>query len=161
KKGIKFIIMKKLFQLSLFLVFVGFIASCNSANQAIRQVSRSDVSGTWQVSSVSLENFPAGTELGNVFDMYRYQDFEGSTWILQGNGFGSIRLNNGAVQPIYWSVNKAGGFHTFDFKKLADGQRPRDVTTGYTLEFGNWMDGSAQLRSPVRLSSGQTGYIVF
>lgn len=154
--------MKKLINTSLILAFVVIISSCGTANQTVTspQVSRSDISGTWVVSSVSAENFPAGTQLGNVFDMSTYQGFQGSTWVLQGNGNGSISLTNGAVQPIYWSVN-ANNSNSFQFKKIADGQRPKDVTTGYTLEFGDVTDDTAVIRSPISLSGGQTGYIVF
>ena len=155
--------MKKIINSGLLIAFVAILASCAARTQtaATSQVSRSDVSGTWVVNNVSLENFPTGTQLGNVFDMYPYQDFQGSTWVLQGNGNGSVTLTNGAVQPIYWSVNKDMGFNTFEFKKIADGQRPRDVTTGYTLEFGDWTTENSVIKSPVMLSSGQKAYINF
>lgn len=146
-----------------FLAIIAWVAtSCGTTNQTVgaSQVSRSDISGTWVVSNVSMENFPAGTQLGNVFDMAQYEGFQGSTWVLNGNGNGSISLSNGAVQPIYWSVNNNNS-NSFQFKKLADGQRPRDVTTGYTLEFGDVTDDTAVIKSPITLSSGQRGFIVF
>lgn len=153
--------MKKIINHTLIFAFAAlFLTACSTTN-TVNQVSRSDVSGTWKVNSVNLEGFPAGYSVKNVFDMAAYQDFQGSTWDLNGNGTGSISLTNGAVQPIYWSVNKSGAVHTFQFKKLADGQKPKDVTTGYSLEFGDVANGTAIFKTPVSLSGGQTAYINF
>jgi hypothetical protein len=91
--------------------------------------------------------------------MSKYQDFQDSAWDLKGGGSGTITLNNGMVQPIYWSVNKSAATHTFQFKKLMDGQKAKDVTTGYSLEFGDVSKGTAVFKTPVALSAGQTGYI--
>jgi hypothetical protein len=154
--------MKKLVQNTLILGFVAvFLSACSTTNTATStsQPSRSDVSGNWTVNNVTLEGFPAGYSVGKVFDLANYQEFQGSTWDLKGGGTGTITLTNGAVQPIYWSVNKATSIHTFQFKKLMDGQKPKDVTTGYTLEFGDVSNGTAVFRTPVSLGNGQTGYV--
>lgn len=153
--------MKKIIHHTFIFAFAAlFLSACSTTNTAQSpQVSRSDISGNWTVNNVSLENFPSGYSVKNVFDMASYQDFQGSTWDLKGNGTGTISLTNGAVQPIYWSVNKTTANHTFQFKKLADGQKPKDVTTGYSLEFGDVSNGTAVFKTPVSLSGGQTGYI--
>ncbi len=140
-----------------------FLTACSTSNTAIstKQVSRSDISGKWTVNNVSLDGFPAGYSVRNVFEMAAWEDFRGSTWDLKGNGTGSISLSNGTVQPIYWSVNKSNTVHTFQFKKLADGEKAKDVTTGYSLEFGDVSGGTAVFKTPVSLSGGQTAYINF
>lgn len=156
--------MKKLINSTLIIAFAAImLTACSASKTAVntQQVSRSDVSGTWIVNNVSLDGFPAGYSVRNVFDMAAYGDFQGSTWDLNGNGTGSISLTNGAVQPIYWSVNKSGAVHTFQFKKLADGQKPKEVTTGYSLEFGDVSGGTAVFKTPVSLPGGQTAYINF
>lgn len=140
--------------------FVAVFAACSPRTTTTTPtVSRGDVSGKWMVNNVSLENFPTGSSIGNVFDMAAYQDFQGSTWDLNGGGTGTITLTNGTVQPIYWSVNRTTATPTFQFKKLMDGQRAKDVTTGYSLQFGDVSGGTAVFKSPVSLSGGQTGYI--
>lgn len=154
--------MKAILKSSLLLALVALIFSaCSSTNKATSTsaVSRSDISGKWTVTNVTLDNFPTGYSVGRVFDLADYQDFQGSTWDLNGGGSGSITLANGTVQPIYWSLNKTTSVPTFQFKKLMDGQKAKDVETGYSLEFGNVSDGSAVLKSPVSLSSGQVGYV--
>lgn len=156
--------MKKLINSTLIFAFVAImLTACSTSNTAVntKQIARNDVSGTWMVNNVTLDGFPSGYSVRNVFDMAAYEDFQGSTWVLKGNGTGSISLKNGTVQPIYWSVNKSGPVNTFQFKKLADGQRPKDVTTGYTLNFGDFASGTAVFKTPVSLSAGQTAYINF
>lgn len=156
--------MKKLINSTLIFAFAAiFLTACSASKTVVntQQVSRSDVSGTWIVNDVRLENFPSGYSVRNVFDMAAYEDFKGSTWDLNGNGTGSISLTNGTVQPIYWSVNKSGAVNSFQFKKLADGQKAKDVSTGYSLEFGDVSGGSAVFKTPVSLSAGQTAYINF
>ena len=154
--------MKTIFKSTLILGFVAVFAACSpKTTTTTPTVSRGDVSGTWKVTSVYMEGFPAGTSAGKVFDMANAQDFQGSTWDLKGNGTGSISLLNGAVQPIYWSVNKSGAVNTFQFKKLADGQKAKDVSTGYSLEFGDVSGGTAVFKTPVSLTAGQIGYIDF
>ncbi|WP_411275340.1 hypothetical protein [Daejeonella sp.] len=152
--------MKKLINNTLIICFVAVFAACSpKTTTTTPTVSRGDVSGTWKVTSVNMEGFPAGTSAGKVFDMANAQDFQGSTWDLRGGGTGSISLTNGAVQPIYWSVNKTMAVPTFQFKKLMDGQRAKDVETGYSLQFGDVSGGTAVFKTPVMLSSGQTAYI--
>lgn len=154
--------MKKIINNTLILGFVAVLLSaCSTTNTATTSptVSRGDVSGTWKVTSVNMEGFPAGTSAGKVFDMADAQDFQGSTWDLRGGGTGSISLTNGAVQPIYWSVNRSTTVPTFQFKKLMDGQRAKDVETGYSLQFGDVSGGTAVFKTPVMLGNGQTAYI--
>lgn len=153
--------MKRIIQFTLIFAFAGLLLSaCSASNTAITpQVSRTDISGNWKVTNISLENFPSGYSVGSIFDMADYQEFESSTWDLKGGGTGTITLNNGTVQPIYWSINKSTPVYTFQFKKLEDGQRPKDVTTGYSLEFGDVTKETAVIKTPVNLSGGQTGYI--
>jgi len=151
--------MKTIFKSTLILGFVAVFAACSPQTMTTPTVSRGDVSGKWMVTSVDMQGFPAGTSAGKVFDMANAQDFQGSTWDLNGGGTGSISLTNGAVQPIYWSVNKTTAMRTFQFKKLMDGQKAKDVETGYSLEFGDVSGATAVFKTPVMLSGGQTAYI--
>lgn len=151
--------MKTIFKSTLILGFVAVFAACSTTNTATTPtVSRGDVSGKWTVTSVDMQGFPAGTSAGRVFDIANAQDFQGSTWDLKGGGTGTISLTNGTVQPIYWSVNKTTAMPTFQFKKLMDGQRPKDVETGYSIEFGDVSNNSVVFKTPV-MTSGQTAYI--
>jgi hypothetical protein len=152
--------MKTVIKSTLILGFVAVFSACSPRTTTTTPtVSRGDVSGKWMVTSVDMQGFPAGTSAGKVFDMANAQDFQGSTWDLNGGGSGSISLTNGAVQPIYWSVNRTTAMPTFQFKKLMDGQKAKDVETGYSLEFGDVSGQTAVFKTPVMLGNGQTAYI--
>ena len=151
--------MKTIFKSTLILGFVAVFAACSPKTMTTATVSRGDIFGTWMVTRVDMQGFPMGTSAGRVFDMANAQDFEGSTWVLKGGGTGTISLTNGDVQPIYWSVNKSTPVPTFQFKKLMDGQKAKDVETGYSLDFGDVSGGTAVFKTPVFLSGGQTAYI--
>lgn len=153
--------MKAIIKSTFILGFVAIFAACSPRTATTPSVSRGDVSGKWMVTSVNMDGFPAGTSAGRVFDMANAQDFQGSTWDLNGGGSGSITLTNGAVQPIYWSVNRTTAMPTFQFKKLMDGQKAKDVETGYSLEFGDVSGKTAIFKTPVMLGNGQTAYINF
>jgi hypothetical protein len=151
--------MKTILKSTLILGFVAVFAACSTTKTATAPtVSRGDVSGTWTVTSVDMQGFPAGTSAGRVFDMANAQDLQGSTWDLKGGGTGTVTLSNGTVQPIYWSVNRTTAVPTFQFKKLMDGQKPKDVESGYSIEFGDVSGSTAVFKAPVAMS-GQTAYI--
>lgn len=153
--------MKRINQHIYMLIFAAIVLSaCSSAQKATSDnVKRSDVSGTWLLTDIELEGFPAGYSVGELFNMYDYLDFQNSTWDLKGGGTGSISLTNGAIQPIYWSINKASGIPAFQFKKLMDGQKAKEVTTGYALDFGDVSNSVLVFKSPVNLSAGKLAYI--
>lgn len=154
--------MKNINQHIYIFIFAAIVFSaCSTANKAVsdRLVSRSEVSGTWVLSNIDLEGFPAGYSVGDLFNMSDYLDFHNSIWDLKGSGTGSISLTNGIMQPIYWSINKTTGLPSFQFKKLLDGQKAKEVTTGYNVEFGEVSDGILVLKTPVELTNGQLAYI--
>jgi len=156
--------MKKIILHTLILAFATLFSSACSASRTVKyapQDSGSDISGTWTVNNVSLDGFPSGYSLQNIFDIAAYEDFKGSRWELNERGTGNICLTNGVVHPIYWSVNKSGIVHTFQFKKLGDNQKPKHRTSAYSLEFQDLANGKAVFKTPVSLPGGQTGYINF
>lgn len=156
--------MKKIILRTLILAYAALFCSACSASRTVArtpQDSGSDISGTWTVNNVSLDGFPLGYLVPNVFDIADYEDFRGSIWELNEYGTGSICLTNGAVQHIYWSVDKSGTVHTFQFKKLADGQKSKNVKRFYSLEFRDVVDGIAIFKTPITLPSGQKGHINF
>lgn len=151
--------MKKINQYTFILITI-LLSSCSTFNKAASEkVLRSDVSGTWVLTDIDLEDFPVGFSVGNLFHMTDYLDFQNSIWDLKGGGTGSISLTNGTIQPIYWSINKAGGIPTFQFKKLREGQKAKEVDTGYSLEFGDVLNGMLIFKTPVDLTTGQRAYI--
>lgn len=152
--------MKKILKHSLLLSLLAvFMMACSSQRGATgsNSISKGDVSGTWTVTDVSLEGFPEGYQVTDAFGMAPYRDFVGSTWTLYGGYGGQIALSNGTNQEIYWSMSGSN----FQFKKIADGQRPRDVKEGYYLTVSEANKNSLTLKSPFQLANGNTAYIVY
>lgn len=158
--------MKNLLNLSHLLAFafaIVIFTACSSQRNAgsNNKVSKGAVSGTWTVTDVRLEGFPSGYEVRNAFDLAPYQNFVGSTWTLYGGFSGQIALSNGVTQEIYWSLINDGLNPTFQFKKINDGEKAREVREAYLLEIAEATKTSMILRSPFPLTNGGSGYIVY
>ncbi len=148
--------------LSICLVALIFTSCSSSKNGMVtNKASKGTISGTWKVNDVSLEGFPSGYEIKNVFDIAPYQDFIGSTWTLNGGYSGKIALPDGTSQDIYWSLINDGVNPTFQFKKIDAGEKAKEVTTGYQLNISEATKTSLVLRSPFTLLNGNTAYIVY
>ena len=154
--------MKKLFQTSIAILSVLFIMSaCSSQkNTTSSNVSRGKFVGTWTLNNVSYDGLVQNA-VQNVFDQAPPEAFVGSTWKLTNSGNGLYTLANGASQTIFWSVYNGGTTGTqFQFKKLFEGDKAKNVTEGYRLDIAN-ADGSAMtLKSPVAIGGGK-GYIIY
>ena len=74
-----------------------------------------------------------------VFDQARTDCFEGSTWhLVQNNATGNYTLNGGANCPnettkIKWFMTENNGQFYFHFKKIYEGERPKNVVDGYQM----------------------------
>ncbi|MEO5910425.1 MAG: hypothetical protein ABIP95_06030 [Pelobium sp.] len=139
------------------------ITSCSTSKSGVtsNKASKANISNTWTVSDVYLEGFPNGYEIKSVFDMAPYQEFKGSTWSLYGGYGGNITLTNGISQKIYWSVLNDGFNPIFQFKKIDEGEKAKEVNAGYQLEISSSSKDNLTLRTPFKLLNGNTAYIVY
>jgi hypothetical protein len=159
--------MKKIFQTSIAILALTFIFSACSTPQnttastsAGSNVSRGKFVGTWTVTGVTYDGLVPGA-VQNVFDQASPNDFVGSTWKLTNSGNGVYTLQNGASQTIFWSVFNGGSTGTqFQFKKLYQGDKAKNVEEGYRLDIGGVDNNTMTLRSPVSIGNGN-GYIVY
>lgn len=153
--------MKKVFQVSLVLLAVAmFAASCSVVNKTAG-VDRSKFVGTWTVNNVTYERIVTNT-VQRVFDQARPAAFIGSVWKLTNSGNGQYTLVDGTSQSIYWSYDNPGkGVEpAFQFKKVYQGDKPKNVADGYRLTIGS-VDGSSMvLKTPVSMGGG-IGYVVY
>lgn len=136
-----------------------FIGCSSTKNVSDLKASRSNLSGTWTVSGISVD-LPENFKISNVFDEAPYQDFEGSTWELIRNGKGFFSLTNGTKEEIYWSVYNEGDNPQFQFKKL-NGEKARNVDDGYRLQIQNISSTSFVARTAIETGNGETGYITY
>lgn len=154
--------MKKLIQTSIAIFsLVLVISACSTTkNAATSNVSRGKFVGTWTCNNVSYDGLVQNA-VQSVFDQAPPEAFVGSTWKLTNSGNGIYTLTNGSSQTIFWSVYNGGSTGTqFQFKKLYEGDKAKNVAEGYRLDIAN-NDGSAMtLKSPVTVGNS-TGYIVY
>ncbi|TSD64182.1 hypothetical protein FFF34_015790 [Inquilinus sp. KBS0705] len=140
-------------------------SACSTTNTASSgtsggSVSRGKFVGTWTVTSVTYEGLVEGS-VQNVFDQAAPGAFVGSTWKLTNSGNGIYTLTNGASQTIFWSVYNGGSTGTqFQFKKLFEGDKAKNVTEGYRLDIASVSSTSMTLKSAVAIG-GSNGYVVY
>ncbi|SFH02628.1 lipocalin family protein [Pedobacter insulae] len=124
-------------------------------------VKRGDVSGNWILSNVSFENIPE-IAVKSFLGENSYACFIGSTWSLTNSGNGKYELPANSTcgaktQNIFWSVSTAD--ETFQFKKVNEGEKPKNITDGYRLMLSSADDNNMVIKSPIEYGSG-SAYVV-
>lgn len=156
--------MKKIAQILILstIVAIMFTACSSSRNTAtgMANVSRGRFTGNWVLNTVSYDGLVRGA-VTTVFDQAPPDSFIGSTWRLTNSGNGMYTLTNGTSQSIFWSLyNDSTLGQMFQFKKIYEGDKAKNVETGYRLLISS-NDGSRMvLKSPVSVG-GSTGYVVY
>ncbi len=154
--------MKKLFQISFALLAVVMLASsCSSLINKTAGGARSRFAGTWVLNNVGYERLINNT-VQKVFDQAPPTAFVGSTWTLTNSGNGQYALTDGTIQSIFWSYyNPGNGVEpSFQFKKVYQGDKPKNVGDGYRLNIGSADATGMILKSPVNMN-GSIGYVVY
>jgi len=140
------------------------LQSCSSTKSTAASgvnLKRGNVSGTWVLNDISFEGVPAAN-VKSLFSEASYKCFIGSTWSLTNSGNGSYLLPGTAdcptrTQNIFWSVSTAD--ETFQFKKLNEGDKAKNVTDGYRLILSAASGDNLVLKSPVEYGNSPA-YIV-
>lgn len=122
---------------------------------------RGDVSGNWTLTDVTFEGIP-DVSVKTFLGESSYKCFVNSTWSLTNSGNGSYSLPGSdacaaKTQNIFWSVNSADG--TFQFKKLYEGDKAKNVTEGYILNLVSADANTMVIKSPISFG-GRTAYVV-
>ncbi|QXV66697.1 hypothetical protein FPZ42_02980 [Mucilaginibacter achroorhodeus] len=157
--------MKKIFQTAIAVLALTFVISACSSTQNTQSgmssgnVSRGKFVGTWVCNDVSYQGLLPNA-VQNVFDQAPPAAFIGSTWKLTNSGNGMYSLTNGQSQTIFWSVFNGNGGTQFQFKKLFEGDKAKNVAEGYRLNIGQITSTNMSLLSPVAVGNG-TGYVVY
>jgi hypothetical protein len=141
------------------------LQSCSTpkgASSAAADLKRGRVTGTWVLNDITFDGIPPIAVRG-LFDEPSYKCFVGSTWRLTNSGNGSYALPGGGdgciakTQTIFWSVSTGDG--TFQFKKLYEGDKAKNVTSGYRLILSATTGDNLVLKSPITYGN-TTAYIV-
>lgn len=122
---------------------------------------RGDVSGNWVLTTVTFENIPE-IAVKSFLGENSYKCFIGSTWNLTNSGNGTYSLPmstscDAKTQNIFWSVSTAD--ETFQFKKINEGEKPKNITDGYRLMLSSASNSNMVIKSPIEYGSG-SAYVV-
>jgi len=155
--------MKKILQLLVLIAVAATVLTACSGQKgtvANSNVARGKFTGTWTVTRITYEGL-VESAVQNVFDQAPPAAFRNSTWQLTNSGNGMYTLANGTSQSIYWGINNtdASG-QIFQFKKIYQGDKPKNVTEGYQLYVAGNDGATMTLKSPVALG-GSNAYIVY
>lgn len=156
--------MKRIFLIAaLFCSSIIVLQSCSPKTTASGAVAakRSDVTGNWVVNNITFEGIP-DVAIKSFLGESSYKCFIGSTWNLTNSGNGSYSLPASAscaakTQSIFWSVSPADG--TFQYKQLFEGDKAKNVTSGYRLALTAADDNMMIIKSPIEYG-GRTAYVV-
>ncbi|MFA6278062.1 MAG: hypothetical protein WC622_15015 [Pedobacter sp.] len=124
-------------------------------------VKRGDVTGNWVLNDITFDGIPE-VAVKSFLGESSYKCFVGSTWDLTNSGNGSYSLPSSAscgakTQAIFWSVSTAD--ETFQFKKLNEGDKAKNITDGYRLMLSSSDGSNMIIKSPIEYGS-KTAYIV-
>lgn len=124
------------------------LVSCN--NSKALADSEKLMRGDWTITNVSIDGINQSYVDVTVFDEANSQCYQGSLWhLVQNNNSGNYSLNAGgdcpdATTKIKWFVTEEGGQMYFNFKKVYEGEKPKNVVDGYKLRItgntGNEID---------------------
>ncbi len=155
--------MKRILEIILMAVVIGMtVTACSSTNKAtgVANVGRGKFTGTWTISSVNYDGLVENA-VSRAFDEAKPSAFIGSTWKLTNSGNGMYTLTNGTSQSIFWSVNNNGANgQMFQFKKIYEGDKAKNVQQGYQLLVGSNNGSTMVLKTPVAIGSS-TGYVIY
>ena len=137
------------------------LQSCSPKGAATTNVKRDNVTGNWTLSDITFEGLPESA-VKTLFDEGSYKCFVGSTWSLTNSGNGSYTLPGGTgctakTQTIFWSASPAD--QTFQFKKIFEGDKAKNVTSGYRSVLSSADGETMVIKSPVEYGTSPA-YIV-
>lgn len=123
--------------ISLFVLTLFFVSSCTNS-KAVAD-SEKLMRGDWTITNVSVDGIQQSYVDITVFDEANSQCYVGSSWhLVQNNATGNYTFNAGGDCPsgttkIKWFVTEGGGESFFNFKKVYEGERPKNVVDGYKM----------------------------
>jgi hypothetical protein len=139
------------------------LQSCSTpkGSSASANLKRGNVTGNWVLNDITFEGIPS-IAVRSLFDEPSYKCFIGSTWRLTNSGNGSYSLPGGnecaaKTQTIFWSVST--GDQTFQFKKIYEGDKAKNVTSGYRMVLASTSDNNLVIKSPIEYGN-TTAYVV-
>ncbi len=120
-----------------FFASIFLLASCN--NSKVVADNEKLMRGDWTVTNVSVDGINQSYVDITVFDEAKTKCYVGSAWhLVQNNATGNYTVNAGGDCPsgttkIKWFITEESGQYYFNFKKIYEGERPKNVVDGYKM----------------------------
>lgn len=117
------------------------LISCEGSKAVIKEEVL--MRGDWTISNVSISGINENLVKVTVLDEAEAKCFEGSNWhFVQNNASGNYQLNGGGNCPsgganIKWFVTDENGQKYFNFKKVYQGEKPKNVLDGYKMRISS------------------------
>ena len=143
--------MKRIFLIAAILCSSLMVLQSCSPKGATSSLKRGNVTGNWTLNDITFEGV-SESAVKSLFDEGPTSCFVGSTWNLTNSGNGSYTLPGGTgctakTQTIFWSATPAD--QTFQFKKIFEGDKAKDVTTGYRMVLSATDGNNMVIKVPV------------
>jgi hypothetical protein len=142
-----------------------FQTACSSSKGVQPTANRKEVKGKWLLDSIGYEGLVPGAKYNiALLDEGAGNCLDGSTWVLPNNGFGSYTLTTAVTgctpgeRKINWSYRTENGETIFQYKRLEEGVKAKNVTEGYRFKIVSVDENSMKLQQQVT-SEGKIIYI--
>ena len=139
-----------------------FQTACSGSKNTQPTANRKEVKGKWVLDSIGYEGLVPGAKYNiTLLDEGAGKCLAGSKWILPNNGFGSYTLTATAAgctpgeRKINWSYRTENGETIFQYKRLEEGVKAKNVTEGYRFKILSAGNNSMSLQQQVT-SEGKT-----
>lgn len=152
--------MKKLIFMGL--VVLTFLISCEGSKAVVQ--TEEMIRGDWTITNVSVDGINADYIEAVVFDEAAPNCFIGSQWhLVQNNNSGTYTTtganncpSNGTTK-IKWFASENGPNKYFNFKKVYEGEKPKNVLDGYILRVVSSSDSSMILKQDLMFEGQPIG----
>lgn len=151
--------MKKIILLGIISVFL--LTSCDESKVVID--TEKNVRGDWTITNVSMDGINQSWVDAKVFDEADPKCYMGSQWhLVQNNNSGTYVMNGSGKCPvgttkIKWFVSDEPDGKYFNFKRVYDGEKPKNVMDGYKMKITTNDGTSMNLRQDINFEGKVIG----
>lgn len=145
-----------------------FLGACKTTNTAATKAASQKAAnkaekvfkGDWELAQILSEE-GNNVEISNVFGQSSVDCFEGSDWHFVSNNNTGYYTLDGADCPmgqnkISWHLEEDNGTFYFWFKRIADGQKAKNVLSGYKMKLISADESQASFSQEVPFEGGKT-----